>query len=129
MIAISKEQIRQFHLHTHHLDTWAQKTEVERIAGACGFQNTPPGAWEIACFNRLSDCTQDDLKQLLEEDKTLLQAWSFRGAPVVFLTSESDPFLSALVSKHGEPWIYTQGIQLALDFLQMPFDELLRSLI
>ncbi|NLG98706.1 MAG: hypothetical protein GX491_15220 [Chloroflexi bacterium] len=44
---ISKEQIRQFRLHTHHLDKWYQKADVESAAGACGFQNTPPGAWEI----------------------------------------------------------------------------------
>ncbi|MEQ8201914.1 MAG: winged helix DNA-binding domain-containing protein [Syntrophomonadaceae bacterium] len=122
---ISKEQIRQFRLHTHHLDTWYQKVDVEGIAGACGFQNSPPGAWEIALYNRIPDCKQDDMKQMLEVEKTLLQAWSFRGAPVVFPTSESDAFLSALVSKPDEPWIYTRGIQLALDFLQMSFEELL----
>lgn len=75
--------------------------------------------------NRIPDFKLDDMAQMLEVKKTLLQAWSFRGAPVVFPTSESDAFLSALVSKQDEPWIYTQGIQLALDFLQMPFEELL----
>jgi hypothetical protein len=122
---ISKEQIRQFRLHTHHLDTGYQKADVEDITGACGFQNSPPGAWEIALHNRIPDCQQDDMKQMLEGEKTLLQAWSFRGAPVVFPTSESDVFLSALVPKQDEPWIYTQGIQLALDFLQMSLGELL----
>ncbi len=122
---ISKEQIRQFRLHTHHLDIWHQKADAESIAGACGFQNSPPGAWEIALHNRIPDCKQEDMKQMLEDEKILLQAWSFRGAPVVFPTSESDTFLSALVSKQDEPWIYTQGIQLALDYLQMSFGELL----
>lgn len=41
---VSKEQIQHFRLHTHHLDTWYQKSDVEGIAGACGFQNSPPGA-------------------------------------------------------------------------------------
>ena len=58
-------------------------------------------------------------------EKTLLQAWSFRGAPVVFPTAESGAFLSALVSREDEPWIYTRGIQLALDFLEMSFEEAL----
>ncbi|MGI6004856.1 MAG: winged helix DNA-binding domain-containing protein [Christensenellales bacterium] len=122
---ISKEQIRQFRLHTHHLDTWYRKADAEAIAGACGFQNSPPGAWESALHNRILDFKLDDMKQMLEVEKTLLQAWSFRGAPVIFPARESDVFLSALVSKQDEPWIYTRGIRLALDFLQMPFEELL----
>ena len=125
MHSVSKEQIRQFRLHTHNLDTWYQKADVEAIAGACGFQNTPPGAWEIALHNRISDCKQEDMRKMLEIERTLLQAWSFRGAPVVFPTDESDAFLSALVPEQDEPWIYTQGIQPALDYLKMSFGELL----
>ena len=122
---ISKEQVRQFRLHAHHLDKWYKKTDVDKIVGACGFQNSPPGTWESALYNRVSDYKLDDMDKILEVDKTLLQAWSFRGAPVVFPTLESDTFLSSLVPKQDEPWIYTRGIQLALDFLQMPFDDLL----
>ena len=98
MDAVSSEQIRYFRLHTHHLDTWYAKADVERIAGACGLQNSPPGAWEVALHNRVADCTQDDMRQMLEEERTLLQAWSFRGAPVVFPAAESGAFLTALVS-------------------------------
>jgi hypothetical protein len=47
---------------------------------------------------------------------------------LVFSTSESDAFLSALVSEPAEPWIYTQGIQLAIDFFQISFEELLSFL-
>ncbi len=122
---ISEEQIRQFRLHTHHLDTWYQKADVESIVGACGFQNSPPGVWEIALHNRIPDYKLDDMKQMLKVEKTLLQAWSFRGAPVVFPTAQSDVFLSALVSRQDEPWIYTQGIKPALDLLQMSLGELL----
>lgn len=128
MDTVSIDQARQFRLHTHHLDTWYQKADVERIAGACGLQNSPPGAWETALHNRIRDYKQGDLKRMLEVEKTLLQAWSFRGVPVVFPTSESDTFLSALVSRQDESWIYTRGIQLALDYLELPLDELLKML-
>lgn len=121
---ITNEQIRQFRLHTHHLDTWYPKADMETIVGACGFQNSPPGVWEVALHNRILDYQKEDMRQMLEVEKSLLQAWSFRGAPVVFPTSESDTFLSALVSRSDEPWIYTKGIQVALDFLQMSFEEL-----
>ena len=56
-----------------------------------------------------------DMRRLLEADRSLLRAWSFRGAPVVFPTGESGAFLSALIPQPGEEWIYTQGIDLALD--------------
>jgi hypothetical protein len=125
MDRISIDQIRRFRLHTHHLNTWYQKDDVKDIIGVCGFQNSPPGAWENALHNRIPDLSLDDMKQMLEVDKILLQAWSFRGAPFVFPTSESDVFLSSLVPQKDEPWIYTQGLGLALDFLQMSFEEVL----
>ncbi|MFR1639207.1 MAG: winged helix DNA-binding domain-containing protein [Eggerthellaceae bacterium] len=61
--------------------------------------------------------------------KTLVQAWSLRGAPVVFPAAESAAFLSALVPAKGEPWAYTKGIGLALDALGMEFDRLLELLV
>jgi hypothetical protein len=125
---VSVDQVRQFRLHTHHLDTWYQKTDVASVAGACGFQNSPPGAWEIALHNRIRDFKQDDMKKMLEVEKMLLQAWSIRGAPLVFPVSESNTFLSALVANQEESWIYTRGIQLALDFIEMPFEVLLKML-
>ena len=68
-----------------------------------------------------------------DRDRLLLQAWSYRGAPVVFPEAESDVFLYSLASiDHGgekEPWIYTSGISLALEYLQMDFNELLELLM
>lgn len=125
MKSVSVEQIRQFRLHTHHLDTWYKKTDLECVTGACGLQNSPPGAWEIALHNRIPNFKLDEMKQLLEVGKILLQAWSFRGVPVVFPTSQSDVFLLALKARQGEFWIYTQGIRLALDELRMSLDDLL----
>lgn len=121
---INVEQIRSFRLHSHHLDKKYQRINIAELVGACGMQNTPPGAWETALYNRVPDCSMSEMEHLLYKEKTLLQAWSLRGAPAVFPVWESDVFLSALISEEGEPWIYTQGILLALDFLQMTFDEL-----
>ena len=125
---IDVEQIRSFRLHGHHLDTFGSLNDVSAMAGACGLQNSPPGAWEAALYNRIPDCSLQTMEQYLYTDKTLLQAWSMRGAPVVFPADLSSTFLLALCPKPGEPWIYTNGIQLALDFLQLPFDELLDML-
>lgn len=129
MTEISLEQIRNFRLRSHHLDAEYQKADIIRAAGACGMQNSPPGAWETALHNRVPSCTLNEMEQLLYRDRALVQAWSLRGAPIVFPYQDSDAFLTALIPEADEPWIYTSGILLALDFLQMGFDELLEMLM
>jgi len=123
---ITAKQIRGYRLHAHHLDRKTPADGMIDAAGVCGLQNTPPGAWETSLFNRLDGCTLHALKDALYSEKTLLQAWSYRGVPVVFPTEQGDIFLTPLIAQEGEqPWIYTPGITGALDYLQMPFDDLL----
>lgn len=121
--AVTPEQIRRYRMAVHHLCGDAAVGLIE--AAASGLQNSPPGAWETAMFNRMERCTLSALENALYRDKTLLQAWSWRGVPAIFPAAESDVFLSALAAKPGESWIYAQGIGLALDHLQMDFDQLL----
>lgn len=123
---LSARQIRAHRLRAHHLDQKYPFGELLTVAGTCGLQNSPPGAWETAAFCRLKDCTLPQLQQALYQEKELLQAWSIRGVPLIFPTADSDVFLSALIAQDGEePWIYTKGIGLALDHLGMSFAELL----
>lgn len=128
MTEIQIEQIRSFRLQSHHLDRAYQKADISHLVGACGMQNTPPGAWETALYNRVPCCTREEMERLLYEEKSLLQAWSIRGIPTVFPASESDVFLSALIPEDEETWIYTRGITGALDFLGMTFEVLLELL-
>ena len=108
---LTMEQIRAFRLRSHHLDRELPLSRLEEAAGACGLQNSPPGAWETAMFQRLEGCTLQALQDALYREKRLLQAWSFRGTPVVFPTRDSGVFLTPLAAREGEePWIYTRGI-------------------
>lgn len=123
---LSARQIRAHRLRAHHLDQKYPFGELLTVAGTCGLQNSPPGAWETAAFCRLKNCTLPQLHQVLYQKKELLQAWSIRGVPLIFPTADSDIFLSALIAQEGEElWIYTKGIGLALDHLGMSFAELL----
>lgn len=124
----TEDQIRSFRLRSHHLDRIYGRETLLEAAGACGLQNSPPGAWETAIHNRIPELGGKELRDVLEENKILLQAWSFRGVPVVFPAEERRTFLSALIPAEGEPWIYTRGIGLALDALGLDFDYLLRLL-
>lgn len=119
-------QARAHRLRAHHLDQKLPPAEMERAAGACGLQNSPPGSWETALYNRLQGASLPALHAALEEDKTLLQAWSYRGAPVVFPTAEGGVFLTPLIAREGEqPWVYTRGVSAGLDFVRMEFDQAL----
>lgn len=123
---ISAEKIRSYRLRVHHLDKKLPMDKMTEAAGVCGLQNTPPGSWETSLYNRLAGCTLQALQDALYKDKTLLQAWSFRGVPAVFPTNQSDVFLTPLIAREGEwPWVYTLGITGVLDHMQMPFDDLL----
>ena len=124
----TEDQIRSFRLRSHHLDRIYGRETLLEAAGACGLQISPPGAWEAAILNRIPELGGKELRDVLEENKILLQAWSFRGVPVVFPAEERRTFLSALIPAEGEPWIYTRGIGLALDALGLDFDYLLRLL-
>ena len=121
---VTFDQIRSYRLHVHHLDQKLPSDGIIRAAGACGLQNTPPGTWELSMFNRIEDCSMQLLQDALYQQKVLLQAWSFRGAPVVFPTAQRDVFLTALLAREGEqPWIYTRGVTAALDYTGMTFED------
>ena len=123
---LTTQEILGHRLRVHHLEGKLPKEQLLQATGVCGMQNSPPGAWETAMFQRLKGCTMEDLHQALYREKSLLQAWSYRGVPVVFPTAERDIYLKALIPQPGEePWIYTNGIGLALDFLHLSFQELL----
>lgn len=124
--AVTDRQVRWYRLAVHHLDHLYPASRLEAVAGVCGLQNSPPGAWATAAFARLADCPVSRLQTALEQEKTLLQAWSYRGAPVVFPAAESPVFLSALAARPGEePWIYTRGITLALEYLGISWEQAL----
>ena len=109
---ITPEQVRAHRLRAHHLDRRYPASRILEAAGACGLQNSPPGGWETALFQRLEGCSLPLLRDVLYRDRALLQAWSIRGVPLVFPAGESGVFLSPLLAREA-----------ALDFVGMSFDE------
>ena len=123
---VTGEQVRALRLSRHHLDRPLPSGALVEAAAGCGVQNSPPGAWETALWNRMEDVTLPQLEQALYGEKTLLQAWSIRGVPLVFPVKDAGVFLSPLCAQPGEePWIYTRGITGALDALGLNFYDLL----
>ena len=125
-MTVTGEQARAFRLRRHHLDRPLPSGGLVEAAAGCGVQNSPPGAWETALWNRVEGVTLHQLEQALYGEKTLLQAWSIRGVPLVFPTVDAGVFLAPLCTQPGEePWVYTRGITGALDALGLDFDDLL----
>ena len=125
-MTVTREQARAFRLRRHHLDRPLPSGGLVEAAAGCGVQNSPPGAWETALWNRVEGVTLPQLEQALYGEKTLLQAWSIRGVPLIFPTVDAGVFLAPLCAQPGEePWIYTRGITGALDALGLDFDDLL----
>ena len=120
---LSASAVRAYRLHAHHLD----RPVSLREAASCGFQNSPAGAWENAAFFR-TGLDKETLRHALAENE-LLQAWSFRGAPVVFLQDDADVFLDAMKAQGEEEWIYVHGITGVLAHMDMNVDELLMRLM
>lgn len=132
MDTITLRQARLWRLAAHRLTAplkagsrREQRQAALQAAGACGLANIPPGAWQAALHHRCPALSRADMTRMLEEEKTLTQAWSLRGMPVVFPTGEEAAFLGALRAAPGEEWIYTQGVGLALEALGMEFEKAL----
>ncbi len=125
-MTVTGEQARALRLRRHHLDRPLPSGALVEAAAVCGVQNSPPGAWETALRNRVEGVTLHQLEQALYGEKTLLQAWSIRGVPLVFPTKDAGVFLFPLCAQPGEePWVYTRGITGALDALGLDFYDLL----
>ena len=50
-MTVTLEQVRGYRLRNHHLDAPLPAGALEG-AVPCGAQNSPPGAWETALWNR-----------------------------------------------------------------------------
>lgn len=73
-----EEHIRSFRMHVHHLDRMLPAGSLKEAA-FIGFQNSPPGIWEIAAFQRVEGITRTQLQQALIEERSLLQAGASAG--------------------------------------------------
>lgn len=123
LLSLTREQILSFRLKSHNL-TGISPSDITDAFGGWIMQNSPPGAWELSVFSRMPDITLSALDEALTESRTLIQAWSLRGAPCIFPVQDCDVFLTALIPEN-EPWIYTRGIALVLEHLHMSMEELL----
>lgn len=80
---VTPEQIRAFRLRAHHLDRKLPPGALEAAASVCGFQNSPPGAWETALWNRVEGCTLQAAEYLETHTVTRKEALDAALAEIV----------------------------------------------
>jgi len=127
LLQLTPSQVIAHRLRAHHLDARRPPEALAAVVGACGVRNTPPRAFEATVFNRIAGIDAEAPYRRLYGDRSLLQAWSIRGVPLVFPTADRQVFTAALVPRPGDVWIYTMGIALALELLGSELDPLLAA--
>lgn len=92
VVTVSTGDVIAFRLHAQHLAERADERRLLDVAGSCGIQNSPPGSGLLALHARVRNVTQARLDDAVDQDKTLLQSWSMRGAPFFFPTADAPLF-------------------------------------
>jgi hypothetical protein len=129
-IDASRGQVLAFRLDSHHLAARLPlHAGVERsllvAAGACGVQDSPPGSAALALHARVSGLKPADISRAMTSDKTLLQAMSLRGAPLVFPAADSAVFTAGVLPDDEESLrFFIQGAIPGLDKVGMSATEL-----
>lgn len=116
MLAVDRGQVRAFRLAAQHLTRRLPQGALVEAAAACGFQNTPPGTAALALHARVERFSVEDLERALVVDKTLLQAWSLRGAPHIIPTRDQPVFLRGIAPRDESSLrAFIFGVEQALD--------------
>jgi len=120
-LSASPNQVLAFRLGSHHLDARlpsgpSAAAALLDAAGASGLQNTPPGSAALALHARVAGLAPQDVYSALEDEKTLLQAWSLRAAPYVFPTRDAALFtLGILPDSETSIRHFITGVEPALE--------------
>jgi Winged helix DNA-binding domain len=89
---VDRDLIRRFRLASHHLSERLGSRSLLRAAGACGIQETPLGSAAAALSARVDGLTPAGIERSFTRDRTVVQIWSFRGAPYVVPARDLDVF-------------------------------------
>lgn len=128
MRSMAKEQAVSRMRHAQHLDRKLPRNQIVEAALTCGFVNSPPGSWELAVRARVEAVNRSDLHRELIETKSLMQAWSLRGAPTIFPSAQAGTFLGALAARDDEVPIYAQPLSYTAKALKADRKILLEAL-
>lgn len=96
-VQVSGRDVLAFRLRAHHLTDRADLTDLAEVVGRCAVQDSPPGSALLALHARVRDITADRLAEALDQQRTLVQTWSLRGAPFLLPTADAPVFTTGVL--------------------------------
>lgn len=126
-IVCDRDRALAFRIDCHHLARRLPPGSLLEAAGTCGIQDSPPGSAVLALHARVEGLRPEGIVRALSADKTLLQAMSLRGAPLVFPTADATVFTSGLLPEDEISLrFFIHGATEGLDRVGMSATELVR---
>jgi hypothetical protein len=101
-LSATREHGIAFRLYNQHLDGRMPPGTLHSAARTCGLQNTPPGSAALALQARVEGIMPGEVERALVSEKTLVQAWSLRTAPLIFPTADLPVFTRGLLPASEE---------------------------
>lgn len=111
--SVTWEQIHAFRLRRHHLDRPAPKSQlVDVVRDVCGIQAQLLTAAALALRARVRGLSTDDVKRALWRDRSLVKAWSMRGALHLLPSSDFLTYNRGLSSRASRSmrWMVRRGL-------------------
>ncbi|RDI63883.1 winged helix DNA-binding protein [Nocardia pseudobrasiliensis] len=113
-----------FRLGAHHLTKRQAARELGKVVGACGIQNSPPGAALLAMHARADGVTSETVDKAVADDKELVQSWCMRGAPFFFPRADAGVFTAGVLPTTEAGRLHMiGGVEQGLAVLGMGLDE------
>jgi DNA glycosylase AlkZ-like len=100
-VKVSAERTLAFRLRRHHLARKAPAGSlVEVTRDICGVHAQLAASAELALWARVEGLARDDVRQALEDERTLVKTWAMRGTLHLLVANDLPLYVAVL----GPPW-------------------------
>ena len=121
---VSRSDVIAFRLNAHHLIERLDENGLLDAARRCGIQNSPPGSALLALHARVRNITQEQVREAVAEEKSLLQTWCMRGSPFYFPAADAPVFTIGVLPPTEEAMLhFIVGVGQALGKLDISLTE------
>ena len=121
---VSRNDVIAFRLNAHHLIERLDENGLLDAAGRCGIQNSPPGSALLALHARVRNITQEQVREAVAEEKSLLQTWCMRGSPFYFPAADAPVFTIGVLPPTEEAMLhFIVGVEQTLGKLDISLTE------
>ena len=121
---VSRSDVIAFRLNAHHLIERLDESGLLDAAGRCGIQNSPPGSALLALNARVRNITQEQVREAIAEEKSLLQTWCMRGSPFYFPAADAPVFTIGVLPPTEEAMLhFIVGVEQTLGKLGISLTE------